>query len=190
MTQVAAILTPSTAPHVAAAIVAAYHDLRGHAPPTKSSWLWPLALSANETDQWRSMFNWNIGSVTTSSEDVSWFFNPKVISSALKFRAFDGALSGAFAMLKTLDRHGGLVAAETGDAGGWQIALNAYLGGGVYPSLSSLISRLDSVQPEGGAEYILSPSKKEPGTMFVVATALCLAAAAGYAAHLRHEVIS
>lgn len=173
--QVAAALTPSTASHVAAAIIAAYNDVRGTKPPVKSSWLWPLALSANETDQWRAMWNWNVGNVTTSSDSVAWFYNPHV-TAGLKFRSFDGILPGAVAMLKTLDRHGGIVAADAGDQVAWQSALDGYLGGGTYPSLKTLIARLDSVQPEGGNENIAPPATSSRRPVITLASGVGLVA--------------
>jgi len=176
--QVAAALTPSNAPHVAGAIVEAYRTLRSRDLPAKSSWLWPLALSANETAEWQSMYNWNVGNVTTSRDDVSWFYNPKV-SSPLKFRAFSDARSGAYSMLKALDRYGGLVAADSGDVTAWQNALNSYLGS-TYPSLNKLIARLQDVQPE---TQVIAPQRTKGSDALVVVAALGLAATAGYVAY-------
>lgn len=200
--QVAAQLTPSDAPHVAAAIVAAYGDLRGRPPPAKSSWLWPLALSANETASWRKMWNWNVGNVTTpGASGIPWYANPDV-TAPLKFRAFDDPRSGALAMLQALDRWGGVAAADAGDAAGWQRALNLYLCGpnippcnvspppccGPYPPPWGRIASLDGVQPAGGYEVVTPPAPlpaRQAGSQIAVATAAAvgMALAAGYAAY-------
>ncbi len=186
--QVAATLTPSTAPHVAGAIIAAYRDLRGHNPPAKNSWLWPLALSANETRQWQALWNWNVGNVTTSGPSgVSWFTNPHV-TDPLKFLAFSGARPGALSMLKALDKFGGVDAADSGDAIAWQNALNKYLGSGTYPSPWALVAKLQDVQPEG--EILLPPSSPHLNPVLVAVAALGMAAAAGYAARWRREMLT
>lgn len=189
--QVPAALTPSSAPHIASAIIGAYQDLRGYGPPTKSSWLWPLALSANETRSWAALWNWNVGNVTTSgSGDVSWFLNPHV-TDPLKFLAFSDARSGARSMLKILDKYGGLAAADTGDSKAWQHALDKYLGSGSYPPLSSLITKLQDTQPEDGYEIVTPPSAhRNTSLILVTAAALGMAAVAGYAAYQRREVFS
>lgn len=189
--QVAATLTPSTKEHIAAAIIAAYRDLKGRDPLTKNSWLWPLALSANETADWKSMRNWNVGNVTAAHPDsVTWFYNPFVTSTALKFLSFDGPRAGALSMLKTLDHNGGLIAAETGDQVGWQNALNAYLGGDTYPPLWSIIARLQDTVPDGGFdggyELVGPPAPRTP-VLLVALAALTMTAAAAAAAHWRHE---
>lgn len=188
--QVAAELTPSTGPRVAAAIIGAYRELLKRDPPTKSSWLWPLALSANETRDWNAMWNRNIGNVTTSGDPATWFYNPHV-SAPLKFLAFDTEKSGALSMLRTLQRKGGIEAADNGDADGWQLALNAYLGAGAtYPAPWKVISRLENVQPDGSFEVVSPPSSFRAPVLLVGAAALGLAAAAGYAAYWRREVLS
>lgn len=194
MPQVAAVLTPSSASPIAAAIIAAYRDLMGRDPPAKSSWLWPLALSANETDSWTSMYNWQVGNVITIHPDSDpWFYNPHVTSTALKFVSFDGPRSGARAMLKTLKNHGGIDAADSGDRDGWQKALNAYLGAGeTYPSLWGRVSHLENTVPdggfEGGYELVGSPVRVAPVALIAL-TALGLTAAAAYAAHQRHRML-
>lgn len=186
--QVAAVLTPSTAPRVAAAIIAAYRDLRGRDPPAKTSWLWPLALSANETRDWRAMFNRNIGNVTTSGNGTVWYANPHV-TEPFKYLSYDDERAGALSMLKVLDKKGGIDAADTGDADGWQRAINAYLGAGAtYPSPWSIVARLQSVQPDGGFEVVSPPSSfRSPVTLLVGVAALGMATAAGYAAYWRRE---
>ena len=175
MPQVAAELTPSDAPTVAGAIVAAYGDLRGHAPPARTSWLWPLALSANETDTWGNgpspyggLWNNNVGNVTSPHPtSEAWYDNPHVYKSlGLKFRAFDTLRAGALAMLEDLDAHGAIAAADAGDAAGWQSALTDYLhevekdpatgqptGKLVpYPALDARIATLAGTSPSGAGD--------------------------------------
>lgn len=176
--RVQAILTPSTAQQVAAAIFSAYRDLRGYDPPSKSSWLWPLALSSNETAQWIAMYNRNAGNVTTSGDAVPWYLNPKV-TAPLRFRSFDDLRSGALAMLKALDLHGGVVAADAGDKNAWQAALNGYLGS-PYPQLWNLIDSLNgSISPVSTQEQIRPPSTSS-GSVAVAVGLLALVGGVGY----------
>lgn len=137
------------------------------------------------------MFNENIGNVTTSGNGTTWFYNPHV-TAPLKFLSFDDEKKGALSMLKALDRKGGLNAADAGDEDGWQQALNAYLGAGqTYPAPWNVISRLESVQPDGGFEVVAPPlSVRGAPALLVGAAALSLAAAAAYAAYWRREVLS
>jgi|GEM_PF-3112219 len=179
--QVAAQLTPSTASRVAGEIIAAYSELRGHYPPAKSSWLWPLALSANETRNFEALWNNNIGNVTTSgSGNVSYFVNPHV-SEPLKFLAFPDLRAGARSMLYYVNKYGGLDAADVGDQTGWQRALDKYLGS-PYPPLWGLVAKLDSsVQPD--SEHIISTPERPSGVPFgTILVGIGLATAAGYAA--------
>jgi hypothetical protein len=139
----------ATAADVAGAIVRAYQTLKGSPPPSDTSWLFPLALSSNETAGWKSFFNFNLGNITTLGSGVDWYLNPHV-TNGLKFRSYGSLDEGALGMLKTLQADGGLAAADAGDEGAFQSALNAYLGGSIYPNLSGLISRLSSTVPSSG----------------------------------------
>lgn len=141
-----AVRTPSSAAAVAGAIVRGYARLRGRMPPGKSAWLWPLALSANETDNWKAMFNWNAGNVMALPGEP-YFVHPLVRGAANRFRAYADLDAGAFCMLTTLEHHGGIAAAEAGDRGAWQKTLNAYLGGAPYPDLRARIAALASTVP-------------------------------------------
>jgi hypothetical protein len=146
--EVAIARTEASAGDVAGAIVAVYRELRGADPPARSSWLWPLALSANETDSWRQLYNWNAGDVTAWDRNRPWFSNPHVTDAAIKFASFESLRDGVRAMLRTLDRFGGLAAADAGDREAWQHALNAYLGSGTpYPPLWGRIAALESTIP-------------------------------------------
>src|SRR5271165_6823050 len=131
--QVSAQLTTSDAASVAGAIVWAYTQMRGAPPVSKNSWLYPLALSSNETAHWTKMYNWNVGAVTTLGTSGDWFSNP-LVTNGLKFSSYPDLGTGCAAMLRTLQADGGLAAADAGNEAGFQTALNAYLGGGsTYP---------------------------------------------------------
>lgn len=143
--EVPASLKLTRAEDVAGAILAAYANVRASAPANKEAWLWPLALSANETASWSQLYNWNLGNVTTDGS-VPWYRNPHV-TSGLKFRDCLSLGEGALVMLRALDRLGGLDAAAKADYPAFQKALNAYLGSGTYPSLAALIAKYENVTP-------------------------------------------
>jgi hypothetical protein len=164
----------ATAADVAGAIVRAYSTLKGAPPPSNTSWLYPLALSSNETAGWTSFYNYNLGNITTSGQNVDWYLNPHV-TNGLKFRSYSSLDAGALGMLKTLASDGGLAAADAGDEGAFQTALNAYLGGATYPNLSALISRLSSTVPSSGS--VLPPISIPPQ-----AAPIALVAAIGFLA--------
>ena len=154
MGQVAPLPMQSDAATVAGAIMWAYGQLKGEPPPRVESWLWPLALSSNETAAWRDprsasnkagLYNWNLGNVTTNGSGVDWYLNPAV-TNGLKFASYPDAGAGALAMMKVLDHLGGLAAADAGDWNAWQVTLSKYLGSS-YPDLSALVSRLSSTVP-------------------------------------------
>lgn len=142
--EVAATPTPAGVTDVQTAIILAYTQKRGHSPPREESWLWPLALSAFETGYWQNLYNFNAGNVIfTVPPGGPWYRNPHVLASTgLTFRSFDGLVQGARAMLDALDSHGGLSAADAGDLGAFQTALNGYLGSGTYPDLEGTIQAL------------------------------------------------
>lgn len=160
MGQVAALPMSSAAAAVAGAIQWAYQQIKGVAPPAQTSWLWPLALSANETASWRmpsgtsgGLYNWNIGNVTTTgSASVSYYLNPAVTAN-LKFVSYPDLGSGALGMMQTLSADGGLAAADAGDMSAWQTAQQSYQGctfgtpTPTCPSLQSLITSLAGTVP-------------------------------------------
>ncbi len=172
--QVPARLTPATAADVAGALVAAYRELRGHDPPAASSWLWPLALSSNETAAWRKLWNLNVGNVTTADPASTWYANPDV-TVPLKFRAFDSLRAGARSMLHVLDQHGGLTAADQGDRDAWQAALDGYLGA-PYPAPWGLVASLQGVSPRAPSSGARGAAVA--GAIFVGAFAFAAAARA------------
>ena len=145
----AAVLTRATAREVADAIVRARKSM-GRNIARKESWLYPLALSCLETARWKKLWNRNVGNVTTTGKGVSWYTNPETTGAAkaLRFAAFDSLDAGALAMLRALDRVGGLAAADAGDKAAFQRAATAYLGtGAAYPDLTSILASLASVAP-------------------------------------------
>ncbi len=135
---VPALLTPATAADVAKAIADAYQQIRGKAPPAVTSWLYPLALSANETDSWGKLYNRNLGAV--HALQARGFIHPLVIP-ATRFADYATLVDGAAAMLRVLDRFGGLAAADRGDLSAFQQACDGYLGG-TYPSLALRVTAL------------------------------------------------
>jgi hypothetical protein len=138
---VAAALTPATAPDAAKAIADAYQRVRGVTPPAVTSWLYPLALSANETDSWTKMYNANVGNVLALPTDKA-FLHP-LVTPATRFAAYASLVDGAAAMLRVLDRFGGLAAADAGDLPAFQKACDGYLGQGkTYPDLAARVATL------------------------------------------------
>lgn len=173
MGQVSASPMTAAPADVAAAFSAAYEQLRGRLPPSQSSWLYPLAASAVETADWTSLYNNNLGNVTTAGGG-DWYANPKV-TNGLKFASYASLQDGALAELKVLDRFGGVDAADNGDLQGFQQALNSYLGGGTYPSISGKLQRYASLQPAIGSPLIASlPQIVKPllvaGSLLVLAS--------------------
>lgn len=151
---VPAVLTPATAADVKAAILVAYQALRGRPCPSDDCWLWPLALSANETARWTQLYNHNLGNVTTLGTASRWYSNPHV-TSPLRFLDCLDLNAGARAMLSALDLHGGVQAAEQGDLAAFQRALDGYLGGGPgsYPNIAPIADSLRGTVA-GGAQVV------------------------------------
>lgn len=116
MPQVEALKTPASAADVAGAMSRAYVKLTGNAPPAESSYLMPLAQSALETANWKSLYNFDLGNVTTANPNDSWFFQ---YQGSLKFKAYASLDDGALAMMSWLQKHGAIAAADAND-------LNAY----------------------------------------------------------------
>jgi len=120
--QVPAALTPTTAADVIRAVQAAYRTIRGADAPRSESWAWAVAVSANETDHWSELYNWNAGNVARSwNVNGPWYVNPKV--TGLSFASFDSLYLGALALLKTMKQNGALDAADAGDIGAWRAAM-------------------------------------------------------------------
>jgi len=108
------------------------------------------AQSAVETFAWKSMFNWNMGNVTPSQQQVnagiSWITYPNIRN--MRYVAYSSPIGGAQAMVGWLSAHGALSYASSGDLNGYMGRLQAacYLGcvGNVDPSTG---------QPVGSTEY-------------------------------------
>ena len=62
--EVSATLTPATAQDVKAAFYNGWTDIHGHNPSDETTAML-LSHSALETGQWKSMYNWNPGNITT-----------------------------------------------------------------------------------------------------------------------------
>lgn len=178
--QVAAQLTPSDVATVAGAFVWAYGQLLGQAPPSANSWLYPLALSANETASWAQLYNWNVGNVTGTGYvgQIGYYRNPHVTTS-LNFAAFANLGAGCLAELKILRSYGALAQADAGNYAGFSSALQSggYAGKGVaYPNLQGLISKFSSVAPVPYAPGLSLPPVAS------LALGLGVVAASGYLA--------
>jgi hypothetical protein len=143
--EVPAVLTPTNAAAVAGAIVRAYQRLKGRMPTVASAWLWPLAVSSLETAGWTQLYNWNVGNVKAASGP--WFANPHVTGAGNRFADCADLDAGALLMLRSIDGHGGLAAADQGDAAAFQAAMDRYLGSGTYPNLAALAASLAATVP-------------------------------------------
>ena len=156
MPQVAARQTSSNGPAVAGAMIWAYEKLLGRKPASKTSWLYPLALSALETASWKALWNHNVGNVTTSAAH-DWYYNPHVTGD-LKFAAFPTLGAGCLAEMHWLSAHGGLVAADAGDYEGFMNVLEkgCYAGCVPYPSLQGNITALQNIEPKRYWELLSS----------------------------------
>jgi hypothetical protein len=142
MTQIDARLTPTTPEAVAGAMVWAYRQVVGMAPPSDSSWRLPLAQSALETANWSQLFNYNAGNVTTAHPDTDdWYYNPHVTVD-LKFHAFPTLGQGCITMMSWLKNHGAIPSADAGDAEAYRQALIAGgYAGADYPSLDGFVAK-------------------------------------------------
>jgi hypothetical protein len=160
--QVPADPMTSDAPTVAGALFWAYQQIKGSEAPARVV-LWALALSANETASWKSLYNYNLGNVTTGGT-LDWYTNPKV-TAPLKFVSYASLGDGAVGMLKAMDAGGMLSAAAAGDMDAFRAGQARYQGTSNPPELSGLIAAYQSVVP--------APWSPTPGWVLpVVATAI------------------
>lgn len=134
----------SDAPTVAGALFWAYQQIKGTKAPAQVV-LWALALSANETASWRSLYNYNLGNVTTGGA-LDWYANPKV-TAPLKFVSYASLGDGAVGMLKAMDASGMLSAAAAGDMDAFRSGQARYQGTSSPPDLSGLIAEYQTVVP-------------------------------------------
>jgi hypothetical protein len=179
--QVESVLTPSSAPVVAGAMVAAYKAETGSDPPARSSWLIPVAQSALETLNWRAMWNWNPGNYTHGPKDsYDWFFighNALGEASHLQFRSYGSLGEGCRDLMRWLKSHGTIASADAGDVPGYVKSLQAgwYVGSdpAVYPkyqkAIASLVEQYKAVEPvpytEPAARFSPAPFSGGPGAI-------------------------
>ena len=124
--KVEADLTPVTAADVKSSIVKVLTMLY-EAPVADTSWLWPLAVSANETADWKQLFNFNAGNVSRMwSLSGPYYINPHVPENTQTFASFDSLDAGISAMLRTMHKMGALAAADAGDLEAFQKAMTPY----------------------------------------------------------------
>jgi len=145
MTQVTPTLTPSTAAEVAGALVWA----RGPSAPASQWWLLPLAQSALETGNWKSMYDWNVGftALRASPDYFTLGSNPN------HFDAFTALGDGCKTFVGWLGKHGALASADAGDLNAYVSTLKAgnYAGPSGYDAyqagLASLAKTYAGVTP-------------------------------------------
>lgn len=162
--QVESVLTPSSAPVVAGALVFAYKAETGRDPPAASSWLVPLAQSAVETAHWKAMWNFNPGNYTHDPRDsYDWFHighNALGEASKLAFRSYGSLGDGCRDLVHWLKTHGALAPADAGDVPGYVAKLKAgwYVGSdpAVYPkyqtAIAAIVEQYKAVTPTPYAE--------------------------------------
>lgn len=186
--QVAATLTPSSAPVVAGALIWAYQQVTGRPPPARTSWTYALGQSADETAHWTAMRMWNVGFITSTSSQPYFVLGG---SNQLHFAAYGSLGDGCVAMMRWLNAHGSLAAADAGDFAGYIAGLQSggYLGsGGDYVTygntIASIVNAYDSLVPVpygagGGVVQRLSNGR----ALALGAGLLTLAALAAYTIH-------
>jgi len=161
--QVDAVRTPATLAEVAGAMSRAYTAVRGHSPVSEDSYLIPTAQSAFETGQWKSMFNWNTGNVTTGNLSTDdWMYE---YAGSLRFKSFPDLDAGSLDQMKVLQRMKALDAADAGDVPGFVDALRRgkYIGNdeNAYRALANtipqLLSKFHGVSPQPARAKSTSP---------------------------------
>ena len=165
--QVASTLTQADASAIAGAMIWAYQQVTGRSPPSKSSWMMPLAQSAFETANFSSLYDWNVGFISQPSKSQPYFYRG---SNPVPFAVYSTLGQGCIAMLRWLQRSGSLAGADNNDLGAYSIGLqkSGYLGNSdasVYAQYASGIAaemtRYASVVPtaysEGAGSTTTSP---------------------------------
>jgi hypothetical protein len=173
--QVAAQLTPYDVATIAGAFVAAYTKLRGP-PPSQASWLMPLAQAGLETAKFAKLFNNNVGNMTHVPGDGYDFMQE--YPGSLQFRVYPDLQSGVDDMMRWLNSHGALNAADRDDLDGYTAALKSgcYVGCGWagYPAyeagIGGLMRAFAGVAPA-------APSAMSTGTALLLAAGILLAGA-------------
>lgn len=194
--QVAATLTPSTAPVVAGAMIWAYEQVTGHAPVSRASWEIPLAQSADETMHWAVLTHWNLGFISQPNKNQPYFYRG---SNPVPFAVYNTLGDGAVALMKWLNKYGLLAAADNGDYAGYAAGLKAggYLGSagdytgyvntiaGIVPSYASLVP-----VPYGGSGPSIVQRLSNGKALALGAGLLTLAALAAYTIHPKPRRVS
>jgi hypothetical protein len=189
--QVAATLTPSSAPVVAGALIWAYQQVTGRPPPARTSWEIPLAQSADETGNWSALTLNNVGFISQPNASLPWFYRG---SNPVKFAAYPTLGQGCVALMKWLQRTGALAAADNGDMAGYAAGLKAgnYLGtNGDYTTYANTIANIvptyTNLVPvpynEGGGGLAVAQRLSNPKALAFGVGILTLAAVAAYAIH-------
>ena len=140
--QVAAVATPSDAATMAGALAWAYQQVTGRSPPSRSSWMIPLAQSSFETAHWSQMYNWNAGYISQPNSSQPFYYRG---SNPVPFAVYPNIGAGAVALMAWLQKHGGLAAADNNDLGAYTSALRSggYLGNnGDYATYAAGIANL------------------------------------------------
>lgn len=184
MPQVDALQTPSTPSAVGGALTRAYRTVLGRDPPTRESWVIPLAQAAVETAHFQGgLWNNNIGNITSGNPNAEdWMYLP---GNGLRFRSYPDLDAGAASLISWLNHHGAISYADVGDISSYVAALQkgCYVGcdPAVYPGYQR---NIESYAGQYGAVIPTVPSRSNFTTFAVVAAIL---AASGLAAVFVHE---
>ena len=89
-------------------------------------------------------------------------------------------------MLRALNQHGGIAAAEAGDKNAWQAALNGYLGS-PYPPLWNLIDSLNSSLVNSPDQERISPPSTSSSGVAVAIGIVALVGGVGYGLYKAFE---
>jgi len=189
--QVAAQLTPADPATVAGAMAWAYTQVTGRAPPSRSSWLMPLAQSAFETANWSVLTQNNVGFISQPNKGLPFFFRG---SNPVPFAVYPTLGQGCIAMMRWLQKNGALAGADNNDIGVYIAGLQSggYLGNnGDYATyaagIASEMSRYANVVPRPYSDA--PPSALAPLRLTnnqALALSLGVVAAAAYAAYKIH----
>ena len=121
--QVAATFTPSDPATVAGALIWAYQQATGRAPPATSSWLMVLAQSALETGHWTAMYGYNLGYISQPDKSQPYYYRG---TNPVPFAVYPNLGAGALAMMKLLNGfYGALTYADNNDLAGYVAQLQA-----------------------------------------------------------------
>jgi hypothetical protein len=187
--QIAPVATPSDPATVAGAMIWAYQYVTGRAPPSRSSWLLPLAQSAFETANWQQMYSWNVGYISQPNKSQPYYFRG---SNPVPFAVYPTLGQGCAALIRWLQRTGALAGADANNLQTYGAALQSggYLGSdpSQYPAylagIQSEMQRYANVVPtpysEGGVVPVNTTNWQALG---LAALVLGAAGVAAYAIH-------